>query len=242
MYRGGRQRQSLGTLLLNNSSSHQNKPATPVSTSATLNFPIICHSDSKAYHHQQQQHSTATSIRSGGTQSNIQQRRAQQTHFQSNPGTTSTTATPQHFQSTSPTAISTNSTAVTASLPQQSGSRGPSATTTKSANNTLSKTGGATRNRNRSGGEDRSSALGYNSSSSGLYHHGPSSVLACDMCESGYDTERTLTVCRCGRSWRPAATNNNIINYNTTKLRKFLWIIIACFSERLAGCGELVEL
>ncbi|KAL7644487.1 UNVERIFIED_CONTAM: hypothetical protein RMT77_005319 [Armadillidium vulgare] len=27
-------------------------------------------------------------------------------------------------------------------------------------------------------------------------------VLGCDMCESGYETERTLTVCRCGYSWK----------------------------------------
>ena len=31
---------------------------------------------------------------------------------------------------------------------------------------------------------------------------GKNGVIGCDMCESGYDTERTLTVCRCGYSWK----------------------------------------
>ena len=250
MYRGGRQRQSLGTLLFNSASSSTSSPgvASVPNSSATLNFPISSNTEilNKVQHYQQHTRINTCSTPTIPFQSNT---RRTPTHFQSNstpthfPSRSCSTTPTAHFQSgNKPSALQTlrnnplnelfNFTSSKNSQQKKNATRkSSSCKSVRRRQSDVKKSDDVHCGAGPSAGAISGSVARFNggalTSGSGAPsgqlvstnisplvsttngHHGS---VCCDMCESGYDSERTLTVCRCGFSWRKKIRKCSVVS------------------------------
>ncbi|KAF2357197.1 hypothetical protein FHG87_012047 [Trinorchestia longiramus] len=261
MYRGGRSRQSLGTLLHNNTAQNNSLSASATVSSATLTFPISSYTktcvstsdntDNTPLHGSSAGLSSATPpffhSNPRRTPSNLFQCSTAPSHFSSNScgRTTNTSATAGYFQSAAnvngrniplksdyvqgsskgpnsfPKCVGLSSKAVPSSKSSSISSKG-AGISSKSYNSKNSNSTFAHSNKclkiidkavRRFHGESQESDNGSSRtpafstpaaprSSSCFANRSSDTQVACDMCESGYDTERTITVCKCGFSWK----------------------------------------